>query len=403
MQTSQGQSLLKVATLNTWNGFNDHSTVMLDSLETRAERMARLDRQIAALRQIKPDLLFLQELNPLPFRAHWYAKKLSMRTEYVTCDSGVKMGWGTPGHLNDGLAILFPADWQYQILGSRRLSGGFGFNPIKISASSQPFISFTLRSSRIAYAIRFFIPPEKRIGQYEGRTSLVAAVTQLSSLPAQTPRNEKIIKNALDHGQLNKENVSEIHRSFRTAHARRLNEIDELATWLESLRRTDEPMILGGSFYCEPESPPYNALLRRGWQDLWVEAGNSADLDESATWDAPRNSLAARVINDPVENKMHKDMNDIYRQCRALPQRIDFLFGLAAKSVPSQKHFQLGASGKLGRVSRFGFVTGNPIDAKTIVTDDFTDYKKRNELTSQTSDDNKFISDHHGICAEFSS
>ncbi|MEY3900900.1 MAG: hypothetical protein RL189_206 [Pseudomonadota bacterium] len=402
MLTSQGQTLLKVATLNTWHGLDGHGTFMFGSLESRAERIARLERQIAALRQLNPDILLLQELNPLPFRAHWYAQKLAMRAEYTTCNSGIKLGWGPPTNLNEGLAILFRPDWQYQVLGKKRLSGSFRLNPFRISAINTPFLSFQLHETRVAFAIRFFIPPEKRIGQYEGRTSLIAAVAHLHVSPAHTPRNEKIVNTALEHGQISKEDAALITRAFRSANTRRLNEIEQLTSWLESLRRPDEPVILGGDFNCEPESPPYNALLRRGWKDLWIEAGNPTDLIESATWDAPRNPLTARVRNfqHPM-SRVNGGIADVYRQTDELPRRIDFLFGIPAKNVPSQKEFQLGSSGCLTRLRRFGFLTGNPILPETVVSDDFSEYKAQNEFSPEGGGENNFISDHHGLYAEF--
>lgn len=402
MLETQGQPLLKVATLNTWHGLDGHGTFMFGSLESRAERIARLERQIAALRRLNPDILLLQELNPLPFRAHWYAQKLSMRAEYTTCNSGIKFGWGPPGNLNEGLAILFRPDWQYQVLGKKRLSGSFRLNPFRISAVNTPFLSFQLHESRVAFAIRFFIPAEKRIGEYEGRTSLLAAVAHLHVSPAHTPRNEKIVRTALENGQISKDDAAQITRAFRSANTRRLNEVEQLTSWLESLRRPDEPIILGGDFNCEPDSPPYNAMLRRGWKDLWTEAGNPSELIESATWDAPRNPLTARVKNfQHTMSRISGGIADVYRQTDELPRRIDFLFGIPAKNVPTQRQFQLGSSGYLARIRRFGFLTGNPILSQSLVSDDFSEYKTLKEFSPPIGSENQFISDHHGLFADF--
>jgi endonuclease/exonuclease/phosphatase family metal-dependent hydrolase len=402
MSEQQKRTLLKVATLNTWHGLDGHGTFSFGSLESRAERMARLERQLAVLKNLNADILLLQEVNPLPFRAHWIAEKLGMRATYVTSNSGIKLGWGPPWNLNEGVAVLHPPDWQFQILGRKRLSGHFRVSPLRVSAINTPFLSFQLHESRVAYAVRFFIPPEKRIGQFEGRTSLVAAVTHLHVSHAHTQRNEHILKEALQHGSLTQDEAETVQRSFRRANARRLNEIDQLTTWLESLRRADEPMILGGDFNCEPDSPPYNALVRRGWHDLWLEAGNSSELLESATWDPPRNPLTARV-RDFKHPSASKSLNiaEVFREADALPRRIDFLFALPAKRVPSQKEFQLGTSGFLQKMKRFGFITGNPIVPNSIISDDFKEYKSAKEFAPQPGDDSKFISDHHGLYAEF--
>ncbi|NBX17436.1 MAG: hypothetical protein EBR09_08735 [Proteobacteria bacterium] len=402
MPDNRNQSLLKIATLNTWHGLDGQGTLSFGSLESRAERMNRLQRQISVLKKIDADILLLQEVNPLPFRAHWIAERLGMLATYATSNSGIKLGWGPPWNLNEGLAILHRPELEFQNLGRRRLSGSFRINPLRVSATNTPFLSFQLHESRAAFAVRFFIPPEKRIGVFAGRTSLIAAVAHLHVSPAHTPRNETILKDAQSQGKISQEEFDFIQRAFRRANTRRLNEIDELASWLESLRRTDEPVILGGDFNCEPESPPYNALLRRGWHDLWLEGGQPEDLTESATWDPPRNTLTARVrdFKHPTARKS-ESVADVYRQTDELPRRIDFLFGLASKNVPSQKEFQLGASGFIRKISRFGYISGNPIDSESVIIDDFSSYKTRAEFSPQPGDDSKFISDHHGLYAEF--
>ena len=84
-----------------------------------------------------------------------------------------------------------------------------------------------------------------------------------------------------------------------------------------------------------------------------------------------------------------------------MPRRIDYLFALPAKRVPSQKEFQLGTSGFLQSIKRFGFITGNTLVPNSIVSDDFNEYKSMKEFAPQPGDDAKFISDHHGLYAEF--
>jgi endonuclease/exonuclease/phosphatase family metal-dependent hydrolase len=325
-----------------------------------------------------------------------------MRAEYVSCNTGIKLGWGPPGNLNEGLGILFPAEWEHEYLGRKRLSGELRFNPFRISAINGPFLSFQLHESRVAFAMRFKIPSDRCVPGYEGRRTLLVAVTHLHVSHAQTPRNEALVKQAVNEGRLTHEEVELLKKQFRQANARRLNEVDELASWLETLRLPDEPALLAGDFNCEPESPPYNLLGRRGWNDLWREAGKSEDLLESATWDAPRNSLTERVKEFQHSGaRNHPHLAELLRQADALPRRIDFIMGQSAKSNPAQKSFQLGASGHLLHTGRFGYLSGNPLSSESLVTDDFSEYKLRPEFSAKSGDDLKFVSDHFGVFAEF--
>lgn len=402
MATQRGQTLLKIASLNTWHGLDGHGTFLFGQLESRAERIARLERQISALKSLQADLILLQELNPLPFRAHWYAEKLGMRAAYASCNSGIKLGWGPPGNLNEGVGVLFPSDWDHEFLGRKRLSGALRLNPFRISAISNPFLSFQLHESRVAMAMRFKIPAEKQLSGYQGRCSLLVGVTHLHVSHAHTPRNDELLQQAKAEGHLTDEEVSLMKKHFRSANTRRLTEVDQLASWLESLRRPDEPMILAGDFNCEPGSPPYNLLMRRGWNDLWNESKNSEDLLDCATWDAPRNTLTARVKDfQHSQVRKHPHISEVLKQADTLPRRIDFIFAQAAKSNPARKEFQLGASGELLQMKRFGYISGNPVSQESIVVDNFTEYKERKESESRPGDDLKFISDHFGLMAEF--
>ena len=402
MASQQGNPLLKVASLNSWHGLNGHGSMRFGQLETRTERIARLERQLACLKSLNADVILLQEVNPLPFRAHWYAQKLGMRVEYVPCNSGIKLGWGPPGNLNEGLAILLPAHWKYEFLGRKQLSGTFRLNPLQLSAIAHPFLSFQTHESRVATALRLTLPEERRVDGYQGKHSLLIAVAHLHVSHAQTENNEQIISKALAEGRLSKAEEKKIIRHFRAANTRRMTETDQLLSWLEQLRQPDEPALMAGDFNCIPLSSPYNAILRRGWKDLWTEAGNSEDMLESATWDAPRNTLTQRVKNfSHTSGRGNEMISQILTEADNVPRRIDFMFGHPCRSRPGSQSFELGVSGELLHISRFGFITGNPLTHESMRCDDFTLYKERQPFSSSAKDDSSFISDHFGLVAEF--
>ncbi|MEY2987802.1 MAG: hypothetical protein RJB13_1323 [Pseudomonadota bacterium] len=402
MAAQQGHTLLKVASLNSWHGLNGHGSLRFGQLETRTERIARLDRQLACLKTLNADVILLQEVNPLPFRAHWYAQKLGMRVEYVPCNSGIKLGWGPPGNLNEGLAILLPSHWKYEFLGRKQLSGSFRLNPFRLSAIAHPFLSFQTHESRVATALRLTLPEERRVEGYQGKNSLLIAVAHLHVSHAQTEDNEEILSRAVAEGRLSKDEEKKLIKHFRAANTRRMTEVDQLLSWLEQLRQPDEPALMAGDFNCIPRSSPYNAVVRRGWSDLWTEAGNSEDSLESATWDAPRNTLTQRVKNfSHTSGRGSENVSRLLTEADNVPRRIDFIFGHPCKSRPGSQRFELGASGELLRISRFGFITGNPLSPESMQCDNFLPYKERQVFNFSPGDDSSFISDHFGLVAEF--
>lgn len=396
-------TILKIASLNTWHGLNGKGRIAFGLLEARSERVARLARQVNALKALDADILLLQEVNPLPFRAHWYARQLHKRCEYVSCNAGVKLGWGPPWNLNEGLAILYPQNWQVETLGRKRLSGELRLKPLRLSQVGGPYLSFQLHESRVALAIRLTLPPHRQHANSTGVTSVLLGVTHLHHAPALTPRNEAVLDRMTSEGLSNDERLH-VLKAFRTANARRVSEVDTLASWLERLRKPGEPVLLGGDFNSEPESAPVRTLLRHGWSDLWNVAGLPDTPEKAATWDPGRNPLAwASQKFHQVGGDYSPRVESLFREVDALPRRIDYLFvyppsGLDTVDVRSD----LGCLGHLRKASRFGFLQGNPLATEGLGVHLDNAFSERPEKHNFDVEENAhFVSDHFGVYAEF--
>jgi endonuclease/exonuclease/phosphatase family metal-dependent hydrolase len=387
----QPQTGIKIATLNTWNGLNGKGRFQFGVLESRANRMQRLNDQVKLLRQLSADILLLQEVNPLPFRAHWYATQLDKKEFNVTCNSGVKLGWGPPYNLNEGLCILIPKGWKCEFLGKLKLSGQFQFSPFRLSQIKSPYLSLQLHEARVATALRIWIPQDRASQNPEQTNSLILATAHLHHPPSLSASNAKLWETEI-RPNLNDEERAHLERAFRKSNSRRTKEMDSLGIWLASLRKAGEPMILGGDFNCEQASDPYKCLQRKGWTDLWnLQAHHQPDL----TWDPSQNALAAKSMNfhfkagdfnERVESALHwLDFS---------PRRIDYLFAHPASELADVRaETPFGALGRLSNVQRFGAPeeegsrmlpsASNAIDSCTVGF-------------SQAP-----ISDHYGVVAQF--
>lgn len=399
--------LLKVASLNTWHGLNGRGTVFFGLLESRRERLERLGRQLNCLRALDADLILLQEVNPLPFRAHWYAEQLGKRCLFASCNVGVKLGWGPPGNLNEGLALLYPPDWKAEHLGKKRLSGNFRMAPFRISEVGGPFLSFQLHESRVAMAVRIHLPEHARRTSFGGAQSVLVAVTHLHHAPALTPRNQALIEEARNEG-LTPQEEDHLVKSFRAANSRRISEVDTLASWLERLRKPGEMVIIGGDFNCEPDSAPLASLRRRGWIDSWQSAENPDDLSQSATWDPVQNPLSHRSQDfHQSGSKFSPLVAKVVQRTDALQRRIDYLFLYPWRPIDSpHKNDEIGCMGQLLDVKRFGFLTGNALSSENLVTDNFSElvrfkepHKEGETCSIELSE--RFVSDHYGLIARF--
>lgn len=395
---------LSVATLNTWHGLGGKGWVNFSTLETREERIPRLERQVMALKALNADVIFLQEVNPLPFRAYWYARELGRKCYFHTVNSGVKLGWGLPTNLNEGLAILCPPNWESQFVGSKRLSGSFRLSPFRLSAVTNPFVSFQFHESRAVCAVRLHIPRSRQVGAFRGASSVLLCVTHLHHAPSLTPRTRALLDKAKLAGMSNAEEEYLLEQ-FQAAETRRVSELDILSDWIEEVRKPGEAVVLAGDFNSEPDSPAVSVLSRRSWSDSWVESGNPLAIDESSTWDPQRNPLAYRGQRfHQKETEYSEDVAKFIREADASPRRIDYLFYKPwYGEMPPTENKDVGCFGRLLSVKRFGYLTaGSPGEHfGEMVSDDFSPLKNSKPLSFASGTENHFISDHYGLFATF--
>src|SRR3954466_14554489 len=100
-------STLKALTLNLWHGLNPFGFIEFKPLESAKNRRIRERAQIHLIKQLEPDLVFLQEVNPAVSRAEEFKKQLGYAMVHQTVLSGIKLfGRGIPRGLDFGLCIL---------------------------------------------------------------------------------------------------------------------------------------------------------------------------------------------------------------------------------------------------------------------------------------------------------
>ena len=122
----------KVVTYNVWHGLNAGSFWVTPS-ETPERNKARFQLQIAQLVRVNADVVFLQEVNPLPQRALDYVNELRAHgLEYSevhqvdACGIRVSQNRALISELNNGLVILAKTALQLRPIEGLKLNGGVG-------------------------------------------------------------------------------------------------------------------------------------------------------------------------------------------------------------------------------------------------------------------------------------
>ena len=314
--------------------------------ESAEARAARFTRRITDLAQAQPDIILLQEVNPLPEMAIDYVRALQARglnySEVHQVDAcGLRLAPGVafvPG-LNNGLVILAKAPHQIRKLDGVKLSGGIG-------------------ACRDAWGVQF----------NEFRYWLIAEVTNLRS------RMRYLVATAHFHSGIERDGrflheLMEAHRHGRVQHYNELMDIlatgqerrlTELHTLVAALRTFQAEgnyagVIIGGDFNFEAGSPEYQALEGLGFQDTYHLAALERRLE---TYDPQKNPLAMYeetalppALSLSIAGESPSDQQEIvatYRHLIGMARRIDFLFSLSFMSKACLRQHLFGEAAMPG-------------------------------------------------------
>ena len=323
--TASKAQTFKVVTYNVWHGLNAGSFWVTPS-ETPKRHQARFQLQIRQLARVNADVVFLQEVNPLPQRARDYVNELkAYGLEYSevhqvdACGIRVSQNRALISELNNGLVILAKKELQLRPIEGLKLNGGVG--------SCQSTWGFQLEELRYAVVAEISMPGTKK--KY-----LVASVHQHSGLEGGASFIQKLSK-VHEQGQLDR--YPQVKWEFEKPQIQRT---DGLATMMRGLRKLDRRddyagWILGGDFNFEPEDPEYEeATGRLRLLDTSSIATRSGEL---FTFDPGRNPINVEEM-DPnmpasLENALSKEKPEnrqailaAYQAEMIRPRRIDHIF-----------------------------------------------------------------------------
>jgi endonuclease/exonuclease/phosphatase family metal-dependent hydrolase len=315
---------IRVLTYNTLHGL-ETSGITVKPSESREARQARLDRQFRQLAAVEPDVILLQEVNPLPKLARTYVTALERFGLHYTAvhqvdACGVRMTPGlavVPG-LNNGLVILAKSPLQLRKVKGLKLSGAGG---------CQDFMGLQINELRYALIAQIENPDT-------GRSVLVVNTHLHSGLERDAFFLQKMSE-AQEQGRLRPEDVGDLIAVFEAGQQRRLNEVRTLIDEVGRLKaeRASVGVILGGDLNFEPGSPEYQELERAGLKDTYTIAVTGGHLH---SYDPQQNIMAARAEPDVpaalpkavahLPEPQREKILDAYRRGVSQPRRIDFLF-----------------------------------------------------------------------------
>ncbi|HKQ35998.1 MAG TPA: endonuclease/exonuclease/phosphatase family protein, partial [Nitrospiraceae bacterium] len=295
--------------------------------ESDEEHAARLAIQIEQMTAAAPDLMLLQEVNPLPGRARMYVdglKKSGLDYDEVhqvdAC--GIRLIGNVavvPG-LNNGLVVLAKAPLRIRKLEGLKLSGGLG--------GCQDSTGVQFGELRYALIAEVENPATRR-------KVLAVSLHLHSGIERDEYFTQRIVVGQLEGRIPNEGESREILAALAQDQERRLEELRTLVRNLQTLQTEGHyaGVVVGGDFNFEPDSPEYRALQAAGLKDTFLLSRHTGELYSYN----PKNNPVAQheevtlppALSSIVQAMPEADREKIvagYRQGIAMSRRIDFLF-----------------------------------------------------------------------------
>jgi len=257
-----------VVTWNAWHGLNTGEFWVTPAVSPEESR-ARLQHQVAQLAVERPDVVFLQEVNPLPERALAYVEGLKAQGlayrqvhQVDACEIRRRGGPGLIPVLNNGLVILAKEKLQSEKLDGLKLSGDLG--------QCESRSGYQLEELRYGLIAEIMLP---------GTTMkyLVVSVHLHSGFEAETPFLSQA--GAL-HEQGRFLRYPWLQWTIEQSRLRRIGELDVLMRDL--YRRSRESwyagVMIGGNFNFESDFPEYEEAVMLRLHDTNTSVTRRGDL-----------------------------------------------------------------------------------------------------------------------------
>ncbi len=260
-----GQSL-NIATVNIWSGLDYHGVWTIGEHESGKLREQRLSILFNELRALRPDIIALQEVNPVHRVSTMLAESLGYDVLSQRVNAGIKVGGlGIPWNFNEGLAILARKELGLEFFDVWELSSSFG-------ALGNGF-SFHFVEQNIAL-----------VGKVNVNGVEVFIVN--THLPAHVRADSTTLNKLRAIASEESADVLVFERNFLEGANVRLEQSKILGDNISSLLK-DAPVVLVGDFNAEPTTPE---ILFLKTEMRFLDAAAEKDQVEQVTWDAEKNN-----------------------------------------------------------------------------------------------------------------
>ncbi|MBN1883663.1 MAG: endonuclease/exonuclease/phosphatase family protein [Deltaproteobacteria bacterium] len=294
---------LRVVTINIWSGLDYIGTLKMGEYETKQVREGRYTLLVEELTALDPDVIALNEANPLPGYARKLARDLNMDYVSAVGMGGIHIGCvGIPANFREGDAILAKKELNLRSLGKERLSGGGVITNF-----------FTFHFSEANQVVGGVI-------EIAGETVYLLN-THIHAGPPHEQWFFDIVAEAVNDGRLSPEGMDEILAKIETDQVWRQEEVDLMLDWITETVPENAPVVLMGDFNAQIHAPEIQDIVNAGFIDTFGEINPDRP---GYTWNPDENLNIITLYERETEGLTPVEAVDVMDNfvCR----RIDFIF-----------------------------------------------------------------------------
>ena len=301
---------LNVINYNLWHGLGQ-GIFKRKEIDPPNHKKQRFQTQLKELEEARPDILFLQELNPVSSLSKKIAQKLGMFGIYHVTNCGTSvLGLGIPTNLSMGIAILVRPPFQIKKIKGFKLSGPFGFchNPL-----------FTFQYDEFRYGL-FAMASHPDYG------SMLLVNTHFHHGVEWSPQVREKLNTWESNEVLTSAQRVEIEETIDDSNLRRMQELQNLFNKVEQLQKDNPlPLILAGDFNSTVHSLIYEEII----ETYQLRDTMSTYFPRPYTWDPlknKKNHQYTSLFDFSVPTFDIKEVQGFFRKYNGRPRRIDYIF-----------------------------------------------------------------------------
>lgn len=289
MPTGAQAESIRVVSINAWSGLTYRGVFSVGRYEEEAARGFRHELLTRRLSELQPDIVGLNEINPLPALARSIAEALQYAFVYRVRRGGVRVGpVGLPANLREGDLVLAREAYNLVDAGSESLTGGPAGNVVsfQFGDASQILAATVSTAGRTVHVF---------VTNWHG--------SQFDNLESLKELAELYAAGDID-GDAYYTAVRDAVRGSET----RLEQARESLVFINKVAG-HEPAVLMGTLNALPGSEEIRLIEEAGFRDVWKEAGRG----EGYTW-------------DPLTNSNILEFGSSDRPQQSKRRRIDYIF-----------------------------------------------------------------------------